>query len=284
MSPSQFRTLVAVAEHRSFSRAASELRQTQPAVSKTIRLLEQAFGAPLLVRGADGVSATALGDEVLGHARAALGAFETLRQMASDHGGAVKGTIKIGAPSSLVNWPLPRILSALRKRHPDVHVRLFEGEPAELSSWLVERIVHVALTTAPVEGWSWTALAEEPFMLLVRKVDATAARALDDIAGLPLIVSSCGIDRMLIREFERRALRCTISHRSRSYSTIFAMVEEGLGVSILPRSIAMQAPPQLAAVAILGAPQRTIGILTPHLPSRAIGAFAAEATAVVAQG
>ncbi|WP_066826428.1 LysR family transcriptional regulator [Sphingomonas mali] len=284
MSPSQFRVLVAVAEHRSFSRAASELRQTQPAVSKTIRLLEQAFGGPLLVRGADGVTATALGDDVLCHARSALREFDALRQMASDHGGAVKGAIKIGAPPSLVNWPLPRILGALRKRHPEVHVRLFEGESGELTSWLGEHIVHVALATAPVEGWDWTALAEEPFMLLVRRDEAAGARALADIAGLPLIVSSCGIDRMLVREFEKHDLACAVTHRSRSYSTIYAMVEEGLGVSILPRSLALQAPPQLAAVPILGAPQRTIGILTPPVQTRVIRAFAAEATAVVAQG
>jgi len=283
MSPSQFRVLVAVAEHRSFSRAANELRQTQPAVSKTIRLLEQAFGAPLLVRGMDGVTATALGDEVLLHARSALREFDALRQMASDCGSAIKGTIKIGAPPSLVNWPLPKILGALRKRHPDIHVRLFEGEPNELSSWLSERIVHVALTTSPAEGWSWTALTEEPFMLLVRRTDAGSARSLEDLARLPLIVSSCGIDRMLAREFEKRGLTCTVMHKSRSYSTIFAMVEEGLGVSILPRSIALQAPPQLAAVTIIGAPRRTVGMLTPELPSRAIMAFAAEATAVIAQ-
>jgi DNA-binding transcriptional LysR family regulator len=100
---------------------------------------------------------------------------------------------------------------------------------------------------------------------------------LDEIASEPLVLSSCGIEKVLGAYFGRLGVALQVAHRSRSYSTVFAMVEEGLGLSILPQSIACLAPPRLGRRPIAHAPTRTIGVLSPAKPTPAIKAFMMQA-------
>ncbi|HVJ53271.1 MAG TPA: LysR family transcriptional regulator [Aliidongia sp.] len=282
MTPAQLRVLVAVADHSSFSRAAAELGQTQPYVSRTIRALEDAFGAPLFVRAATGVALTELGREALRRARSALRELDGLRQIAVESGTHLRGTLKVGAPPSLANWPLPKILGPLRRRYPDLAIRTFEGDPPELRTWLEDGVLDVALATRPVAGWTWTALVEEEFVVVGPWPESARSMAIPmtEIATEPLVLSSCGIERVLGEDFAREGLSLRVAHRSRSYSTIFAMVEEGLGLTILPKSIALFAPAQLSERPIANGPTRTIGVLSPAAPSRPISAFMMQAEGI----
>ena len=278
----QFRVLAAVAAHGSFSKAAAALGQSQPAVSKTVKLLEAAFGGPLLVRAAGGVVPTGLGEDVLAHARVAIREFDQLRQMAAESGGRLAGSLRIAAPPSLCTWPLPAMLGAFRKRQPHVAVKLFEGDPDEVVSWLGSRMVDAALFTAPVADWQWTELIREPFVAVVAADSPLAAAPLSlaQLAAEPMIVSSCGIERILRAAFERADLAFASSYQTRSYSTVFAMIGEGLGIALLPRSVAERAPPGLRSVPVTDGPTRRIGLLLPPVPGRAARAFADHARAI----
>lgn len=279
MTPTQLRVLVAVADHGSFSRAAAELGQTQPYVSRTIAILEAAFGAPLFSRTAAGVTQTAVGREALRRARSVLTELDGLHRIAADTGAHVRGTLRVGAPPSLTCWPLPKILGPLRRRYPDLTIRTFEGDPAELAGWLQQGVVDVALATGAGAGagQTWTVLMEETFVAVGPWAAAAPAIAIDEIANEPLVLSSCGIEKVLGQYFARWCVALRVAHRSRSYSTVFAMVEEGLGISIVPESIARLAPPQLGRRPIAHAPTRTIGVLSPPKPTRAIKAFMMQA-------
>lgn len=282
MTPSHLRTLVAVAEHRSFSRAAIALGQGQPTVSRTIRQLERNLGGALLTRGADGAVPTALGEEALRHARIALRELDALRDLAADAGAEPPpGPLRVAVPPSLATWPMPLIFGAMRRRYPQVRVRLFEGPPEDLRTWLETHMVDAALHTVPAEGWQWHPFAREPFDAVLPGRTAPASIGLKEMAGLPLILSDCGIEVPLRTAFAAQSLGMEVLLRTRSYTTIFAMIEEGLGVTLLPRSLARGAPPSLAHVPVEDGPVRQIGLLLPEAPGRRLVAFRREVEATL---
>lgn len=283
MNSTQLRTLSTIAELGSFTKAADALGQSQPAVSKAIRLLEEAIGAPLLVRGADGVTPTALGSEVLSHARIVIRELDALRQLTAGQAVDLQGVLRIATPASLNTWPLPKIIAALRKRHPRVTCRVFEGSPEEIRSWLRDHVVEVGLSTGHAPGWSFTPLVEEPFVAVLSNDARPVADAVDMrwLSSQPIISSSCGIEQILRDAFLAEGLALDVAFVTRSYSTIFEMVLEGLGSSIVPKSIAERAPSNLRIVPINGGPSRTIGVLRPEGRSRLVEAFSMEAAGLI---
>src|SRR2546425_7283052 len=97
----QVRTLDAVVRHGSFSRAAAELKLTQPAVSMQVRQLETALGLPLVERMGKRAFATRAGELLLEHSARAVLELETAVQMLQRLRGRVAGRIRIGTSASL---------------------------------------------------------------------------------------------------------------------------------------------------------------------------------------
>src|SRR2546427_13248943 len=115
----QVRTLDAVVRHGSFSRAAAELKLTQPAVSMQVRQLETALGLPLVERMGKRAFATRAGELLLEHSARAVRELETAVQMLQRLRGRVAGRIRIGTSASLSIYVLPPVFRSFRARHPD---------------------------------------------------------------------------------------------------------------------------------------------------------------------
>src|SRR5690606_36548653 len=109
------RTFQAVAQNRSFTRAADQLNLTHSAVSAQIQRLEEQAGVPLLTRNTRHVSVTRHGEVLLGYARAILqlngNAFEQLR------GGVQDLKVRIGATDDVMCGSLPEVLWQFRREH-----------------------------------------------------------------------------------------------------------------------------------------------------------------------
>ena len=123
----QLEYFLKIAERRSFTAAAVELRITQPSLTKSIRLLEQDLGVQLFRRLPRGVELTQFGTSLARHARSvrvqvknALGEIESLRQ-------GVSGRITIGAGPSWLRRLLPRAIGILIEEHPLVRIQVVGG-------------------------------------------------------------------------------------------------------------------------------------------------------------
>lgn len=120
----QLQVFIAVVEEGGFSAAGDKLRLAQPAVSISIKKLEESLGVKLFQRVSQGVRLTREGGLFLQRARAITGQLlETQREIAqlrSLH----KGLITIGAPPMVSGYLLPSILEAFFKKYPDVKVRV----------------------------------------------------------------------------------------------------------------------------------------------------------------
>lgn len=119
--------LLLIVEHGTYTEAARHAHLSQPALSASIRRLEEDIGARLLYRDRSGARLTAAGEALLPRARAALAAIDDGRRAVAEIEGLRAGEVRIGAGATACTYLLPRTLARFRKRYPNVRIALSEG-------------------------------------------------------------------------------------------------------------------------------------------------------------
>lgn len=136
LDPDLLKAFVAIAEHRSFTRAAATLHRTQSAVSVQIKRLEERLGARLFQRTRAGVVLTAAGDELLVYARRLLDlnaeAIDALRARKQE------AVVRLGVMDDYGTIVIPPLLARFAKNHPDVRVEIETGLTATMPARLGE--------------------------------------------------------------------------------------------------------------------------------------------------
>src|SRR6516165_12450587 len=142
------RTLVAVVDMRSFTKAAQSLGVTQPAVSAQIKRLQFLLGYEVLDKSAPGVRLTPRGEIVVSNARRLLTINDEILQLTSEKTGQ---TIRVGIPSDYAGSRLPRALARFRERWPSVTYNVSSGSVEEMMRDLKhgDLDLMLALTTEP---------------------------------------------------------------------------------------------------------------------------------------
>lgn len=268
----QLEYLVAVADDRSFTRAADRLRVAQPGVSAQVRKLERELGHTLLDRpgtgGRGGVEPTEAGFDVVAAARAALAAVSGVRQVAEELSGLVRGHVRAGAVTSGPFLDVPEVLADFADAHPGVEVTLAGGGSADLLDRVRSGQLDVALVGLagddPPELEVRT-VTEEVLVLVVAQGDILAGAADVDLADVG------GVDgRAVVAPLEGSALRVAVDAAFASAGVvprmafeagdpgqITRMVARGLGVAVLPRSVQAVREGDLVGVPLRGTPPRT---------------------------
>jgi DNA-binding transcriptional LysR family regulator len=151
------RTLVAVVDLRSFTKAAVSLGVTQPAVSAQIKRLQFLLGGDLFDRSAPGISLTQQGEMVVSYARRLLSINDQIVHLGA--GPRPDLVIRVGTPSDYVASMLPGILARFRERWPDVRfiVRtdLFDSLARELRSGELDIFAGLSMTPSPDARHGW---------------------------------------------------------------------------------------------------------------------------------
>ncbi|WP_333605371.1 LysR family transcriptional regulator [Novosphingobium sp.] len=141
----------AVVSSGSLGRAAEQLHVTQPALSRTIRKLEEEAGAPLFERHSKGMQLTDIGRALLPHSmlleREAEHAAEEIKAML----GMDKGTIRVGAVGSIACMVLPLAISSTCRKWPNLKVYVIEGVWDRLADALISHEIDLALGVASEE-------------------------------------------------------------------------------------------------------------------------------------
>ena len=143
------RYFVAVADAGSVSRAATQLRVTQPALSRQIRDLEAELGLPLFDRVGRRLQLTAAGDNLLLRTREILRAADALREQASALAGGATGTLRLGATAQTLESLISGFLVGYRRQWPGIDVRLIEDGGMRLKTRVQRGELHVALGAVP---------------------------------------------------------------------------------------------------------------------------------------
>ena len=117
------RTLIAVVDLRSFTRAARLLRVTQPAVSAQIKRLQVLLGGELLDKSAPGVTLTAKGEVVVNYARKLLSINDRILDATTRSN--MVDILRVGIPTDYFEGPILRALADFRTRYPHLHIQIF---------------------------------------------------------------------------------------------------------------------------------------------------------------
>ncbi|HEX6712708.1 MAG TPA: LysR family transcriptional regulator [Thermoleophilaceae bacterium] len=121
------RYFVAIAEEKSFTRAAERLWVAQPGLSTQIRRLEEELGVKLFERHTRGVSLTDVGEAFLERARAALAAADAARAIGSELASGLVGSIRLGIAAGAKAKLVPALLEDFAAAHPDVEITVIES-------------------------------------------------------------------------------------------------------------------------------------------------------------
>lgn len=151
--PLSFRGLdlfAAVAKHGSVSGAAAAMYVTQPAVSKAIAGLERHFGTALLERGRGGSTLTEAGAVLYAQARVILGAARVAEEEIALLRGLGRGSLRIGASTTIATYLLPALLGTFHRQYPGIHLRVTSANTHDIAAALVDGDVDVALVEGPV--------------------------------------------------------------------------------------------------------------------------------------
>ncbi|HEX7914162.1 LysR substrate-binding domain-containing protein [Rudaea sp.] len=165
-----------VLESGSILRAAQALNLTQPSVTKVIHELESYFGAPLLVRGNRGVTATPLGERILQRSKSFIADLRLLTDEVNSFLEGSAGHVIVGTLISASAWLLPRATQLLKQKAPKVLLSLRVGQMDQLFPALADGELDLVVGRMP-DDWNWR--AESP----VLKVEPLYREALCVVAG-----------------------------------------------------------------------------------------------------
>ncbi|MCQ4158667.1 LysR family transcriptional regulator [Roseomonas sp. GC11] len=175
------KTLDALLEERSVTRAAARLGLTQPAVSGMLTRLRDAFGDPLFIRAQRGIVPTPRAQELAAPLRQALSGIEAMLQPAAFDPARADFTLGIAATDYALRAILVPFMAALRARAPGIRVAVLPVQAARLPEQLERGEIHLALVTPESlpPGLRARRLFEERYVCALRAGHPAAAAPLD---------------------------------------------------------------------------------------------------------
>ncbi len=151
MNLSQLKAFLAVAQDRSFSRAAEKLYLTQPAVSKQIQALEEGLGMRLFDRVGRSILLTEAGNILQDHAHIVFQTLEEARETITQLRGLQRGHLRISAASTIGTYMLPQPLGELKAQFPGIEISLAITNKARVVQQVLNHEVELGFVGPPVE-------------------------------------------------------------------------------------------------------------------------------------
>lgn len=265
----QLRAFVSVAEGASFTRASELLHLSQPALSYTIRKLEESLGLQLLARNTRTVELTPAGQHFLAQARRMIRDMDDAVRDAKETVALTRGEIRLAALPTAAASFLPEAIAAFTREHPGIDFRLRDGRAGEVLGWVRNGEVDAGISSSPDDssGLSFEPLLDDNLVLLVRDEGQRKARW----KRLPYIALAPDTSIRPLADAALKHLNVTplpaweVAHMS----SAVALVREGLGFSLLPASCASVFNiDRCIAVPIEQPARRSIGLLEMRPVSR----------------
>ncbi len=280
MTLHQLRIFWAVAQARSFTKASKLLDLAQPSLSQQISKLEEEIGASLLHRNRNRneLQLTDAGRFLLRKAELILSSVEEALVGLEEYASGARGVIAVGALSSIARNILPEALKRLSVGFPELELDIHETAPAEAVDLLYGRRLNLALLATDSQAATGTtfysaAVCRDPYVLAVPNgidlhdvvdVDSDLAPAERAVVNSTIQFNFGNQHKKRIDDWYQHVLpHYRVVAQSRTYEVALSMVQEGLGVAVVP-----------ALTAAIG-PGRTfdVTLYRTTLPDREIAAF-----------
>src|SRR5215831_4976459 len=241
MDINHLEVFLAVAQERSFSRAAESLHRTQPAVSQAIRRLESELGESLFDRSSKDGTLTAAGRVLLDFSQQMLNLRQHAQSAIRELRDLQRGKLSLGANEYTVNSLLP-LIPIFRARHPHIKVEVKRSLASRIPGEIIGRDVEIGVVSFKPNdpaiksisiGIDELALMVSPSHPLAQQ-QTVSVRDLGAESFIAHNVPSPYRDKV-IKTFEKHRTPLNISMEMPTLESIKRLVEEGLGIALIPR-------------------------------------------------
>jgi DNA-binding transcriptional LysR family regulator len=245
----QLRYFIAVAERLHFGRAAAALHISQPPLSRAIRGLEERLGVRLLARSRRRVELTPEGARYLEEARRITGQLERASQALRAMAAGEQGRLRIGFVSLADYGVLPALLKRYKAARPGVALALREMLSPEQGAALSAGELDFGLLLPPVgegDDFDHLVVQRESFVAALpaghRLARARGRLALRALGGEPFVTVpreiAPGLYDMLAALAKQAGISLNVAQEAIQMQTVVSLVSSGLGVAVVPASIA----------------------------------------------
>jgi DNA-binding transcriptional LysR family regulator len=210
MTLQQLTYFLAAAQHGSFSAAAESLFMAQPSLSEQIRRLEAELGVSLFARGGRGLRLTEAGHLFLPNAERTVEAAREAAESVQEVREITGGTVAFGTFGSAHHYLLVGLISDFRRQHPNVRVRAFGQNSAEVADAVREGDLEAGLIALPVDDRGLDvrpAMREEVLYVSADEERLREPMTIERLADAPLILYDArwGHDDPMRRQLRERA-------------------------------------------------------------------------------
>jgi LysR family cys regulon transcriptional activator len=243
MNLQQFRYVTEVARRKlNVSDAAAALHTSQPGVSKQIRALEEELGAEIFVRqGRRFTAMTDAGAQIVRALERILSEVGNLKAIGQEYSGPGHGHLAVAVTHTQARYALPTVVTAFKKRYPEVKLKLLQGNPRQLAKMVIDGEADLAIATEALDeydelvalpGYQWHHCLVVP---TGHELTAVKPMTLEAIARFPLVTYDATFaGRTAIdKAFAARGLAPEVALSALDSDVIKSYVALGLGVGII---------------------------------------------------
>lgn len=262
------RSLIVVAEHGSYTRAAERLYLSQPTVYQHIRQLERLFGTRLVEQRGKRVQLTEHGRIAYSYARRIVDLEEELTQVLSDDATLSRGALVLAAGTTPGEFLLPRLCVGFQKQHPAVEFRIrIVNSPSSIDRLVARREVDLGFHSDPTPA---NGVVKEPFVddtltLIVprgHKLAGCSGVRPCDVANEPFVRFEASFYSSLTRIVDEWFVKDGVSPRSiimvDSLQAVKEIVRAGGGIAIVSQHAVCKDDQAFTCVPLHDPPRRSL--------------------------
>ena len=261
---SKYKVFCTVVERGSFTAAAAALSYSQSAVSQAVKALEQELGATLISRETRRLTLTRDGEGYLPYIQEVAAAEARLGRKRTELLQLENSEIRLGTFTSVSRTYLPPRIKAFTAQYPGVRFVMRQSEYDEIAQWLYDGQIDLGFTNSDaVLPPGHQLLYEDRMVAVLPKEHPLAGAAeitLRELAAEPFLVLDEGGFSTVLRAFQAEGLTPDVRFRVYDDYSILAMVEQGLGNSVLYERVTAGFEQQVAVVPLRNAPRRPVAL------------------------
>ncbi len=265
MNVQKYMTFVKAVECGSFTKAAEALNYTQSGISRMIGDIETEWGIALLERGKSGVTLTSDGLKLFPQIKRVCNEQELLAAQVDDLHDCQTGFIRIGTFSSVATHWLPNMIKRFQLDYPKIDFEMLLGDYTEIESWIHEGRVDFGFLRLPTNtAFETISVEERDRLLVVLPQDHPLADCdkfpVQELENYPFMLLEKGAKAEIAAIFERNHLHPQVRFTTWDDYAIMSMVENGLGISILPELILQRNPYRIVVKELDVPAYRSVGV------------------------
>ena len=264
MSLKKYEAFVRTVELGSLTKAAQSLGSTQSRISHILNDLEEEYGFRLMHRSRGGIELTEAGRLLLPRMQAIVQKEQELAECVAEIRNADAGTVRLGVFTSVaVHW-LPGMIRAFQAAHPRAQLEMRSGDYHDVEQWLMEGSIDIGFVNVPstVDCECIPLMEDRLLAILPRhsRFESYPRFPLVECETEPFISLLESSDHDARRALEAAGVKPNVRFYTKDDYAIIAMVEQGLGISIMPELLLKGRHDDIQMLPLVPEARRTIGI------------------------